>query len=374
MKTYFFTVLTLLASFSVMAENAEVNEQVKASALANVKIKSVKENRKTTTSNKLENMGEITLQRKSVEKIKRNATFVEGNKQTKKRAISPVTAKSVNSFTIYDAWISLDDDFDADGYYSGFTVSFDADVASGSALVYAEIYISQNGGDWEYLAETSNFEIFGDEVDEIDLSLSLLSEFPTNEYDILIDLFEVGVSGIAATADPSTDADLYALPLEDAGYDGDTIITYVASTLSSDFDNDGFYSELSLEFDIDTLDSDRAVYMEIDLIDISSGDRRQVTSLDFTLGNQTEFVDLFFETGIPDDWFDVEIRILDFYTDEEITYAGYDSFSSLGNLPIESDDYDDTSDVEIIVVAESGGSFSGLGLLLLMIGAIRLRK
>jgi len=367
-------VLAGLFSFSsaVLASEAEVKKQ---SAIEPVKVAK----RVDSSQFRLLKDSNIRVERRTVtksdEKSISSQTSREKAKRTKVfRETSPKSSAKAMDFSIYDAWISLDNDFDGDGYYSDFTVSFDADVSQGSATVYAEIYISQNGGDWEFLTDTQDFVITGQEEDEYSVSLSLLNDFPTDQYDILIDLFESGFAGIVATAEPADDGDLYALPLEDAGYDGNTLITYDASSLSSDLDLDGFYTKLSLEYDLETVDSGRAVYMEIDLINPVSGSRRQVTSLDFTLGNQTEFVDLYFESGTIDDWYDVEIRVLDYYTHEEITYAAYDGFSSLRALPIESEEFDYVADVDIVVVHDGGGSLGFMLIALLGLGAWRARK
>ena len=360
--------LGALMAFSVSASAAET-ENMKESTAQSVKVKSAQ------SASRLPQVdsGILKVVRKSVDKKERTSNQAKtGVKRSSKlRAKDLQKSQNSASFSIYDAWINFDLDFDADGFYSEFTVGFDPDVAVGTASVYAEVYISQNGGDWEFLGDTEDFVITQDETDEILVSFALNSGFPTDQYDILIDLYETGFSGIVATTDPQTDADLFALPLEDADYDGNTTIDYVSSLLSYDLDHDGFYTQVTLEYDIDTVDSGRLVYSEIDIIDTHNNYRRTVATSDFRLGNQTEIVDLILESGYLDGYYDIEIRIMDSVTNEEITYAGQVDFSSLRSLPLESEEYDDYGS-EVIVVHDGGGSL--FYLLLPLIGLVMMRR
>ena len=362
--------LGALMAFTVSASAAEIGSLKESKAQA-VKIKSAQQ------MNRLPQVdtGNLKVIRKSIEKKVRteaqNQGKVGAQRSSKLRADSPEMSQNSSSFSIYDAWINFDLDFDADGFYSEFTVGFDPDVSAGSASVYAKIFISRNGGDWFFLGDTDDFVITQDETDEVLVGFVLNSDFPTDQYDILIDLYETGFSGIVATIDPLLDPDLFALPLEDAGYDGNTTISYVSSVLSYDLDHDGFYTQVTLEYDIETVDSGRLVYTEIDLIDTHNNYRRTVTTSDFRLGNQTEIVDLILESGYVDGYYDIEIKIKDAITNEELTYAAQVEFSSLRSLPLESEEYDDY-ETEVIVVHDGGGSLYYL--LVALLGMVLLRK
>ena len=127
-------------------------------------------------------------------------------------------------FGIFDAVSRLFDDIDADGFYRTFSITFDADVYTyngvNEALVYADIYLSQNGGDWEYFYSTDNFMIFGESTnDQYEVLSTLASGYQTAHYDVLIDLYQVGYSNIVATYSSDDNSSLYALPLESENYD-----------------------------------------------------------------------------------------------------------------------------------------------------------
>jgi hypothetical protein len=81
--------------------------------------------------------------------------------------------------------------------------------------------------------------------------------FPTAEYDVLIDLYESGSSGVVATLEGYDASALSYLPLEEVGLDvpfglaGFSIKSVAASFLIDD-DHDGHYSRFRVTFDPDS--------------------------------------------------------------------------------------------------------------------------
>ncbi|WP_448552453.1 choice-of-anchor H family protein [Thalassotalea montiporae] len=144
---------------------------------------------------------------------------------TSKQKIEIKAARSFRQeFSIFDAVTRLFDDIDADGFFRTFSVTFDADVYTyngvNEALVYADIYLRQNGRDWEYFYSTDNFMIFGESTDDqYEVLSTLASGYQTDHYDVLIDLYQVGYSNIVATYSSDDSSSLYALPLESENYD-----------------------------------------------------------------------------------------------------------------------------------------------------------
>jgi len=292
------------------------------------------------------------------------------NRNANLRSSSPQSSSQAFGFSIFDANVFLNFDGDGDGHHSDFTLEFDADYDEGTAEVFAIIYTSENGGAWQELFVTDVFIITLDDVEDTQsITTGLNFGFPTGDYDILIDLYENGVAGIVATIDSSSDADLFAIPLEDAEHDLSTNISeisFVASTLSDDFDGDGFYTQLTLEYDIATDYSGDTVYAEIIITDTLDGSRQFLNSDNFVLGNQTEFIDLTFNAGYPAGWYDIQINLINVFTSEVIADAARE-FSSLRALPIESIEKDnrfDSFEVDEIDVVIHSGSF-GWGVVLL---------
>ena len=118
----------------------------------------------------------------------------------------------------------MEDDFDLDGFYRTFSISFDADVFaltnSHDSEVYAELYLSEDGGPWIHYYTTDNFIIQGEsEEDEYEVLTTLLNGYNAGYYNVLIDLYEVGYSDIVATYSSDDTVTLYGLPLESADYD-----------------------------------------------------------------------------------------------------------------------------------------------------------
>jgi len=136
-----------------------------------------------------------------------------------------------HEFSIYEASSRLFTDNDLDGFYQTFSVTFDADlIGFGSyerADVYAELYLSRDGGPWVHYYSTDIFTIIGDSSeDDFEVLTTLHTGYPTDYYDVLIDLYEVGFDDIVATISSDDTDNLYALPLEssdrDEIYSGDS--------------------------------------------------------------------------------------------------------------------------------------------------------
>jgi len=138
---------------------------------------------------------------------------------------SPAKNRSFDhEFGIYSASRFIEDDFDGDGYYQTFSITFDADVYSYTnnydSEVYAELYLSKDGVNWLHYYSTDNFIIHADtNEDEYEVITTLLDGYTAGHYDVLIDLYEVGYEGIVATYSSGDDEALYALPLESSDYD-----------------------------------------------------------------------------------------------------------------------------------------------------------
>jgi hypothetical protein len=127
-------------------------------------------------------------------------------------------------FSIYNAVSFLQDDYDFDGYFQSFTVTFDADVYSYTdnqiAEVYALLYLSTNGGPWIHYYTTDSFIIEGNtDADQYEVITTLLSGYPPESYDVLIDLYQTGYEDIVATYSSADTNALYALPIESSDFD-----------------------------------------------------------------------------------------------------------------------------------------------------------
>jgi len=125
----------------------------------------------------------------------------------------------LHDFAFFSASSKLLEDDDLDGYYNTFGVQFDADILNTDPLhiadVYAEVYLSENGGPWVHLYTTDIFELQGDSTDdEYEVITHLTQSYGPNHYNVLIDLYQAGYSHIAASYSSDDTDQLYALPLE----------------------------------------------------------------------------------------------------------------------------------------------------------------
>ncbi|EDQ00194.1 choice-of-anchor H family protein [Shewanella benthica] len=152
-----------------------------------------------------------------------------------------------HEFSIYEASSRLFVDDDADGFFQTFSVTFDADVYGPDAVevadVYAELYLSRDGGPWVHYYSTDIFTILGDSSDDdFEVLTTLHNGYYTDYYDVLVDLYEVGFDDIVASISSADTDNLYALPLESS--DRDTV--YTGGDSSSKGHGGGAFSLISL--------------------------------------------------------------------------------------------------------------------------------
>ena len=132
--------------------------------------------------------------------------------------------------TIYDASTTLISDFDDDGFYHRFSVAIDADTVYSTSWVYAELYLSYEGGPWNYYASSDDFHIHGDsELDIYVVETELAEGFPAGYYDIRIELYDAEYGELLHSYGPYDDDSLSTLPLEDSVYDNDYYSTGITT-------------------------------------------------------------------------------------------------------------------------------------------------
>jgi hypothetical protein len=152
-----------------------------------------------------------------------NATNIK-SAQAKKLTIRPQEKSSNQAFWIFDAWVEFFSDDDRDGYFNHFSVEFDADTQYSAAQLYAVLYLGKDDVFKEYHT-TSVFNIFSDNTnDSFVVESELLNGFPSDEYEVLIELYDAYNDDLVAVYDGNNDADLYLLSLESKEYESIQVI------------------------------------------------------------------------------------------------------------------------------------------------------
>lgn len=279
---------------------------------------------------------------------------------------NPLLSSKNHEFYFYDAQSWLLSDLDGDGYYSEFRIRFDADTIYSFADVYAVLYLSRNGGDWIEYHVTDVFEINGETgADAYQVTTRLNLDYPPGEYDVLIDLYEYGYSGIVATISDYDDISLSLLPLEDVTYEQSSVQGFwfydVVTDLITDEDNDGFYSTFAFTFDVDSDYAATDVYAEIYFLNEFDEWELDYTSSDFTIygdsASDKRVVEFDWNSGYPSGYYDFKIVIRDAISDERLVEASSE-LGALSQIPLESYDRDDAYNNG---GGSSGGSGSGSG-------------
>ncbi len=129
------------------------------------------------------------------------------------------SAYTNSDYWIYDSWVSLQRDRDADGYYSSLSITFDADTIYNAASVYAVVFIGRNDA-YSSIYTTSIFTLYGnDSEDALTIDSELVSGFPPREYNILLELYDADTHELLAYSDDYDDADLAYLSMESKNHD-----------------------------------------------------------------------------------------------------------------------------------------------------------
>jgi hypothetical protein len=176
----------------------------------------------------------VTHEKLSSEGFRKESTVV---------GITASYSDHTNDYSIYNASSDLISDFDYDGFYHRFRVTMDADTIYASAHVYARLYLSYEGGPWNYYASSNTYHINGDSsLDSFAIETELTDGYPAGYYDIRIELYDADYDDFLLAYGPYDDASLSALPLEDSyrddsgyGYYPDETEVFVTATGSMDW-------------------------------------------------------------------------------------------------------------------------------------------
>jgi len=121
---------------------------------------------------------------------------------------------------IFDATTDLISDFNNDGFYHRFSVTIDADTVFDTAYVYAQVYLSYEGGPWNHYATSENYHIYSDSnLDTFVIETELAEGYAPGYYDIRIELYDADLNVWLLSYGPYDDYSLSALPLEDSTFD-----------------------------------------------------------------------------------------------------------------------------------------------------------
>jgi hypothetical protein len=263
------------------------------------------------------------------------------------KSVRPAATMSTRSsdFWFFDAGSTLLGDRDHDAFHHEFRIRFDADVVAGDALVYAKLYLRRVGdSDWLLYAQTDDFWISGQNGDDdYFVSTTLDDGWPTGDYDVLIDLYESGFSGIVATIGPFDRDALALLPLEETGLDlpielPGYAIGEVTTTLLIDDDADGNYSKFRIDFDPDADFDGTFVYAEV-WVRAQGGEWIQEHVSDDFLVDASGDADVYSLTadwvsGYPTAFYDVQIDLRDAATGALGASAG-SARPELSRIPLE---------------------------------------
>ena len=292
--------------------------------------------------------------------------------QPQYRDANLATSLKSSEFFFSSTYVTMDYDQDGDGYYSEFSVNFDADTNYNSATVHAQLYLSFDGGPWQLYYTTNYFDLDGwSSNDDYTVQTILTSGFPPGSYDILIDLYDQYDGALVATISSYDTYELAQHYLEDANYDDSQSTNSAFSifdasiTLLSDNDNDGFYQSFSLEFDADIDSGSATVYAEIWVKDSSGNWTLDFTTSDFIIEGystlDTYILETVWQDGYSTGYYDFRVEIYDVISGVLLTTSDDQSYE-LSSVPLEDAGLDIQSNTGAGTAGNNTGSSTSVSL------------
>lgn len=143
------------------------------------------------------------------------------DKQVTLSANNTVTASHVvNPVYLADATVNLYEDYDYDGYYSGFELTVDLDTVELSTPIFIDVFV-QRPGDLPIFISTSGVTYLHSDSynDELYFDVLLDVGFEPGYYDVIIDVYDAEFNHLLTTITPEDDYTLSGLYLESANYE-----------------------------------------------------------------------------------------------------------------------------------------------------------
>ncbi len=167
---------------------------------------------------------------------------VYDNNTNKRQPLSEnrTTKHASSVLWLYDISISLQQDYDNDGFYSNFSISFDFDTYLSSANVYAVLYVSKDNGPLVEYAVTGIFSVQGAIAgDAYTIHTTLDSGYQTGYYDHYIEIYDAYSHELLAGYGPQDSHTLHGLPIESTPHD---YHRGIATSLSLNFSGTGSFA------------------------------------------------------------------------------------------------------------------------------------
>ncbi len=119
-----------------------------------------------------------------------------------------------------DVWVddvgtSLFSDLDHDGYFGGFSLSFDVDTDRGDRDIYATIYLQLGANPAEKFHTTEIFTIYSRSSSDVyRVDAELIDNYRAGEYHVQIDIHDAHNGDVLDSVDAASFSNLRNLPLE----------------------------------------------------------------------------------------------------------------------------------------------------------------
>ncbi len=304
-------------------------------------------------------------------KVQQNNKLHDKSEQLK--ALKKQSRESLDDIVwFYQVESEISQDLDQDGYYQNLSLTMDLDTQFVSQDVFVDILLFNSVGEVELSYSSDIFNLNGDsELDAQTFDFQFFESFPTDYYQIQIEVYDAYNLELRAVANETNMVALLDLPLEGSTFDQDNSISVYSTELvyKKDADNDGYFESFALEIDVDTLFGSQTLVADI-IID----NEVVFSSAPFTIHSDStadeQRFDIYLASGYASNLYDIEVVIKDAELGIELYDLTSVNWINLANISLESEEYVQTYDV--IEVEHSSGSLAFL--LLGLFGAVIYRR
>jgi len=203
-----FTASTLLLSTPLIAEETPQQRSSRSISYSNSL-----ESKSSVKDAQLEQADIESMQALKVQGFRTESTVMAAH-------ISVIEHVSTGEVSVYDVSTELISDFDHDGFFHRYSAVIDVDTIYDTSYIYVRLYLSYEGGPWNYYASSDLYHIHGDsENDAFAIETELVDGYPAGYYDVRIEVYDADNDEWLSSYGPYDDASLAALPLEDSYHD-----------------------------------------------------------------------------------------------------------------------------------------------------------
>lgn len=225
-------------------------------------------------------------------------------------------------------------DSDGDSYYNSVKINWDVSLSSGTANVYAMIYLESYSAGVNrefYLGQTSTYTINSSSSNNYWVNLENMY---MGQYDVKIELY-TSSQGLVDTYGYN---EAQEIKLESAN-ESYFFWAWINEDNSIDSDNDNYYEQINLRWDADTNIGTDEVYVKLYERDTTGDEEHFYTTDPYTLNGESSddvyYLDIGLGDGQPRGEYSYKLELYDNSDNSKLDFIEFDMIAGITDVPLE---------------------------------------